>query len=503
LKQSILTTRIPFVEAIKLRLAESPIAYRLARGAFWSLIGGIASRALTMGSSIIVARLLGKEGYGEVGMVQSTVGLFGIFAGIGLGATATKYVAEFRVKNPQKAGRICNLTIVVALMSGGLMMALSSVMSPWLGEKVLMRPDITPLLNSGAPLLFISTMGGVMLAVLTGFEAFRQIAKISIWQGIASPITTIPCVWFYGTEGAIASFTINAALGLAFSSFLVGHEYKKHNIPSKCENSAWSEWPVLWKFSLPALISGISFIPTMWIANVILARQDGGFGELGLFNAANQWRILIITLPGFLSSAMFPVISETHGLEDKSDFIKAVSLNFHIIWTVSFPLTIITIIAGKELTSFFGKQFSGTTPILAILMVAVFLNVVNNVVGVTLAGSGKMWIGALMNVGWSGVLIIASLIWIPSLGGFGLALAYLLAYLFHTLWQMAYVEIKLAPSSILSRWKLMLFSTVILGLSVQTSLFIPGSYLLKTVLVAASFGPLARMVRKSLHPVPV
>src|ERR1022692_3038167 len=48
-------------------------------------------------------------------MIQSTVGMLGIFAGLGLGITATKYVAELRSHDPERAGRIIALGCGVAV----------------------------------------------------------------------------------------------------------------------------------------------------------------------------------------------------------------------------------------------------------------------------------------------------------------------------------------------------------------------------------------------------
>jgi len=42
---------------------------------------------------IVVARILGKEEFGQLAIVQSTVGMLGVIAGLGLGLTATKHVA--------------------------------------------------------------------------------------------------------------------------------------------------------------------------------------------------------------------------------------------------------------------------------------------------------------------------------------------------------------------------------------------------------------------------
>lgn len=493
-----MTIRIPFIETIRLRLAESPIVYRLARGAFWSLIGGVASRALTMVSSIIVARFLGKEGYGEVGMVQSTIGLFGVFAGFGMGLTSAKYFAEFRSKDPEKTGRIFGLTIVVSLLSSGFMMLVCLAMAPWLAEKTLNHPGLAPLLASGSLLLFISTLGGVQSAALSGFEAFREIAKINIWQGIAAPIIAIPCVWVYGVQGAIASLTINAGLGLILCTIALGHEFKKYNIPHRYESSVWHEWPVLWKFAFPAVVSGLAVMPATWITNVILVKQPGGYGELGLFNAANQWRMVIMFLPGLLTSAMLPILSESYGREDLSDFKKTVSLNFRTTWVVALPLTVVVVTMGKPLAALFGNQFHDAAPIISILMISCFLTLIVSTVGVTLISSGRMWTGMFMNLGWAIVLIIFSLILIPQFGGRGLAIALVIAYFIHTFWVMAYVEVKLAPSSIFNQWRLMLFSLILFSLSMLIGMKETNHYFFSFLLIIVSLIPLIQMFRSKI-----
>ena len=97
---------------------------RFTAGVFWSLGGAVISRGFTLGASIVCARFLGKARFGELGMIQSTVGTFGILAGLGLGLTATKYVAEFREQDGSKVGRILALSALAALVSGTFMAVL-------------------------------------------------------------------------------------------------------------------------------------------------------------------------------------------------------------------------------------------------------------------------------------------------------------------------------------------------------------------------------------------
>ena len=52
-----------------------------------------------------MGRMLGKESFGELNMVQSNVGLFGAAAGMGMGMAAAKY----RDTDATRAGRFIGL----------------------------------------------------------------------------------------------------------------------------------------------------------------------------------------------------------------------------------------------------------------------------------------------------------------------------------------------------------------------------------------------------------
>src|SRR5580704_4970230 len=104
----------PFFDGLWKKLESSPLGERLLRGTFWTLLGTIASRALGLAAAVFAARILGKMVYGELGILQSTVGMLGTFAGFGMGTTATKYVAELRSQDPVKTGGIIAISSLVS-----------------------------------------------------------------------------------------------------------------------------------------------------------------------------------------------------------------------------------------------------------------------------------------------------------------------------------------------------------------------------------------------------
>ena len=53
------------------RVQLSPIAARLLHGSLWSVMGSGLSRILALVAALLVARIVGKASYGELGVVQS------------------------------------------------------------------------------------------------------------------------------------------------------------------------------------------------------------------------------------------------------------------------------------------------------------------------------------------------------------------------------------------------------------------------------------------------
>lgn len=458
-----------FLRGARAELERSPLARRLARGAFWSLLGWGISRAASLVSAVIVARLLGRDGYGELGMVQSTLGLFGVLAGFGLGATATRYIAEYRKSDPARAGRVAALVMLVSLVVAGVVtLACLAGASP-LSSGLLGREGLAPLLVAGAVLLLLSALGGVLAAALAGLEAFRALARVTVVQGLLSPVLAVLLVWRFGVQGAVASMSVSAGVGLALLAWALRAELRVQGIPCGGVRGVWGEARLLWAFSLPALLSGMLVVPVTWLTNVMLVRQGGGYAQLGLFSAANQWRLMVVVLPGLLTAAMLPVLAEQHGANDREAFRETFDVNFRVTLVAALPLAVFVVVFGEGLMALFGRQFEGSAPIAALLMAAMFLNVVNGTVGTAMAGAGRMWAGFAMNLGWALLLTGSTAVLAPRFGGLGLAASYLVAYLAHTAWTMTYVEARVSPA-VLRRREPIAHALLVLGAAVALGL---------------------------------
>ena len=307
---------------------------RFARGAAWSLIGAVISQGCSLVASVITARLLGREQFGGYGIIQNTVGMFGVFAGMALGLTATKYVAEWRLTDPDRTGRIIALSTAVALGTASTATFVLFVVAPWLAASTLNAPHLYLELRIAAGALFLNALNGAQTGVLAGFEAFRAIARVNLIRGVLAFPLAVAGVLLWGLPGAVWALVASAALGWILNHFAIQAECRQNRVPVRWERF-WSERVILWRFSLPAFLGGAMASPAMWAASAVLANQPRGYAEMGIFSAANQWRTAVLFLPSLLSQPLLSMLSNVAGLGNFASFRKLLRANLLLTFALS------------------------------------------------------------------------------------------------------------------------------------------------------------------------
>jgi O-antigen/teichoic acid export membrane protein len=416
-----------FLQSIFERIEASPLGYRLAKGAFWSLASAIISRGLGLVASILIARMLGKSGFGELGIIQST------FAGFGLGMTATKFIAEYRTSDPIKAGRIRALSSAFAWVTSGVTSLVLFFIAPWLAEHTLAAPQLKGLLQVGAVFLFFTAVNGAQIGALSGFEAFKTVTKISLWCGLINFPLMVGGVYVYGITGAVWGMGIASFFNWLFNHIAIRDECAKAGI-QYTYNKCWKERAVLWKFALPALISGLFMAPTEWALNAMLVNQPGGYAQMGLFNAAKQWNVLILYLPGILSGMVLPILSNLLGEKKKKQFNKMLVVNSFMLTGFALVVAVPVAIFSSTIMSSYGEGFSEGGSLLVVVTVYSVFWAANIVIGHVLWTTGASMMAMVLGAVRALILLCAFSFLVPKTA-YGMALAYAITYALQTVYQ--------------------------------------------------------------------
>ncbi len=403
---------------------------RLARAASWNIAGGAASRLAALAGSFLVARALGEKGFGQLGMLLTTFTMLGVFASFGLGTTATRFISLCRSQEPERAGRIATFAPAVAGVMGLLIVVLVLGSAPWFAQVALNDASLTPLVRWAAPLLLLAALQDATQGVLAGLESFRALARATAVAGGSVAAGMVSGALAGGLRGCLIGMLIGMTVGYLFTVAVTRVELQEKGIP--LNPTGWTqELPNLWHFAVPAVLSASVVGPVNWLVLALLAHQPGGYPQVGIFNAANQWRNAILYVPTLAAAAGLPVLTHLWKNTSQTEYLRLIRLKMLLGLATSLAVSIPVALAAPLIMVGYGSGFSGGGGVLVILAITAVITATLTMIGQALVSEGRMWTGLLLNGLWAVVLLVTAFRWVPTHGALGLAWANLAAFGFH------------------------------------------------------------------------
>ena len=409
------------------RLETSPIAKRLARGSLWSLFGSASSRILMLVAMILVARVLGQVSFGEFGLIQATLGVVGLMAGLGLGGTATRFVAQYAVVDHARAGRVIAL-VTSASMGTVFFAAVALIMTSGLiARTVLEAPHLQATLVWGVLLMAATAFRGIQNGVLAGLEKFDLIARLNILDGVVSLMCMVLLAHFMGVEGALLGLALGAILAWLVGRNLLMSELRTLGI-TVCYEGCWADWRILTSYSLPSLLSNLVATPVLWFCMMMVARNPNGYAELGVYNAAYQWHGPMVFIPMIFMSVSIPVLVQEWEAGRRERFLRVTFGICGLMLLISLPPVVLASFLSSWIMTLYGPGFSEGKMVLVLLLAAAPLHALSKITfGALFAMNRPRWVLGV-NVVWGVTLLALTISLVPKLGVMGLAIGFFVAY---------------------------------------------------------------------------
>jgi len=178
--------------------------------------------------------------------------------------------------------------------------------------------------------------------------------------------------------------------------------------------------------------------PVTWVCNTLLVNQPNGYAEMGIFNAANQWRNALLYLPGVLAIPSITLMSNAIASNKISTAQKVYFKTTLFNGILLLPVVVLLSIYSPWIMKTYGPQFSSGWQVMVLLLVVALLLSIEATASNLIIATGKMWFGFIMNSGWA-VILILSTYFLAYMGAKGLALSYLISYVIHGIWTFGYV----------------------------------------------------------------
>lgn len=397
------------------------------QGTFWSLVGILISRGMMFLASVSVARMLGVEVFGQWGVLRSTIDMFSILLGMGAGVTANRFIAEHKDKYPQKAERVLSMTIVFGVVMGMGMTLILFGASSYLAENILKKTALSMPLRVASLYLLVNAMGGVFTGVLAGCEAFRRITSANLISGLLGMPVIVLLTHWYGFIGTVWGYGCSFLL----SSFLLGYTMaqtlKQLNLSFRLRGLS-GELSTLYRFSLPATISGAIGGPILWLCYAYATHLPSGFRIIGTYSAAKVAQTVLQQIGMALHSPLLSLLSNSKGTPSNEKIVDA--LNILSSWSLGAIFCLFPVYIPELVSVLFGRSYADEhfATIISLTMYTTYIILYKQGFGRIIIFSDLMWWGVWENIWWSIVLVILVFFLAPRWGTLGFCSAFALAY---------------------------------------------------------------------------
>lgn len=359
---------------------------QLISDSIWSLFGNIIGKGLALLAGIFVARLLGKDIYGEYGIIRNTILTIGIFSTFGLGYTATKYIAEFKFNAPEKIKIFIKYAIQITLIFSALMSLLLFIFSKEVSIYLLDVKHLETPLRILAILIVFNALSSTQIGILAGFGKFKEIAKINSIIGILTFLFSIVLTYYEGLNGALLALLIVQVLNCVFNYILLRKQL--NNDTNYIEHVPNLRRDIL-KFSTPIALQECIYSLTTWLSSILLIKFSN-YGELGMYSAAMQWNAIILFIPGILRNVILAHLSSNVNNKVAHDQILNNTVKVNLISTL-IPCIIISIFSGL-ISKSYGESFQGLAPLISIAVFSTIFTSISNVYAQAYTSLGKNWL---------------------------------------------------------------------------------------------------------------
>lgn len=370
---------ISLIDIYKERLKHSP----LLKDSFFAVAGNGIGYALLLLAGVIIARFLGKDMYGEYGVVKSSMFYIATFATLGLGYTGTKFISSAIQTNSKFAKSIVRDSLIITIVFSAFISFLLCLFAEKLAVFV-NEPKMVVAFRALAGVIVFRSLTTTMIGLLSGFKDFKAIAKNSILSGLFMLVLCIPLTYVWGLTGALTALLLSQIFNsvVNFISIkritrLLNNQEEKNNIKE------------LVIFSFPIALQESSFSICHWSAIMLLTKFSTA-GELGLYSAASQWNAIITMIPGLLSNVILSYLSSSiHEESHKHSALIKKMLTINFVSTF-IPFLVVFVLANF-ISSFYGKTFTDMPTVLRVITLSTIFECCSSVYKSELLAMGKTW----------------------------------------------------------------------------------------------------------------
>lgn len=369
-----------------------------------------------------VARILLKEGIGQVAFVQSVLAYYSYISSLGISGYGTRECAKVRDERAKLS------TLAQELLTINIISTVVAYVALYLS--ILLVPKF----KEYSTLLWVMSLSMILqtLGMEWLYQALEKYTYITIRSIIFKLIAVILTFCFIKTKedvviyGFITIFATSASNIFNFINLKKYIDLKKINIKNLCKHLS----PIMFFFMSSVIISIYGNFDS-----VMLGFMKGD-GEVGIYSAALKMKLMVLSLSTAITSVLIPRMSVYFGTGNLKQVKNLLNKSLRVSMLILMPIAIFSMFNAKDVLLFVcGSDFVVAQNTLVVLMICCIVLSLTNILGNQILipmGKEKRYSQSVFCGMW--INLILNIILIPHYGSVGAAFATLCTEVFNMIW---------------------------------------------------------------------
>lgn len=350
----------------------------LAKSSLVVLIGTMISNIAAYLYHLILGRILGPEGYGELSSLISLLYIFGV-PSLVLQTVLTKYFSSYKASGTLGQTKDlfirASFAVVIALFIFGIVLL---VTAPGVLSFLHIRSPISLVLIYG--ILSFSTLSIINTSVLMGYQHFLLYSFFTAFAIVLKLIISVPLA-YQGVSWALAGGVFSGAMIYVGYQLAIAFVYRANQ-----EKHGMKTTQIL-SYSLPTLLA-ILGMTSLYSTDIMMVRHFFTIHESGIYAAVAILGKVIFYASSAIATVLFPVIAERTA--QKQNAYKLVWVGFLVICGISIMLVGLYTLFPTFIThALFGSRFDGAIQYLGLFAVFMTLFSLSNLFTTICLSLGK------------------------------------------------------------------------------------------------------------------
>jgi O-antigen/teichoic acid export membrane protein len=361
-------------------------------------VGNFVQTGLLAVVSIVMARLLGPETYGEYNLAITPPLLFSIFVDFGAIYSVQRYASYYVSKGEfATARRMTRSAITLTLLTGSILTVVSLLASYSLSAIMLHRPSLAPYVEIASSVILTQTLFVCITIAFLGWNSPAYTSGLNILYAVLKfAVIGALLILGFGLFGAVVGYAISyslAAIVGATTLYFVKlretpaarnppffHEAGSsarsamEELAGKQHKSSWiiffEDVKKILHFGVPAYIGGSvsQFATTSFVLIVLAAFVSNG--EIGFYQAAYNVALPITIVATAIGFSLFSAFASLDGIQ--VDVFKPFRLAAKYVAIVMVPLVFFAIGASNAIVvTFYGSSYEASGSIYSLIALSI------------------------------------------------------------------------------------------------------------------------------------